>query len=117
MQLFDTSVWIDHFRTGCRSLEIALANDTALIHPRIIGELAVGSITKRELVLKDLRALPLAPEVALDEILIFVKNFRLYSRGLSLVDVELMASALVCEAELVTFDRRLLACWNAISRG
>lgn len=41
--LIDTSVWIDHFRNGNEALVELMAQDRALIHPMVIGEIACGT--------------------------------------------------------------------------
>ncbi len=114
LYLFDTSIWIDHFRVGHPGLQAALEQDQALTHSRVVGELAVGSIPRRQTTIDSLLLLPFAPEIQLRELLRFIERFRLYSRGLSLVDVELIASALVAEARLITLDRKLRAAWKAV---
>lgn len=47
MILVDTSVWVDHFRTGNRKLADLLDEEQVLMHPFVIGELACGSLRKR----------------------------------------------------------------------
>ena len=66
MILVDTSVWIDHLRTGEQGLEQLLQHGRVSAHPFVIGELACGNLQNRETVLMLLHELPRAP-VATDE--------------------------------------------------
>jgi len=42
MILVDTSVWIDHFRSGVDALANVLESAKVMTHPFVIGELACG---------------------------------------------------------------------------
>jgi predicted nucleic acid-binding protein len=42
--LADTSVWIDHLRSGDKDLRKQLSQWQIVIHPFIIAELALGSL-------------------------------------------------------------------------
>jgi predicted nucleic acid-binding protein len=46
MILVDTSVWIDHLRTGEPALADALTHGQVLVHPFVLGELACGNLRK-----------------------------------------------------------------------
>lgn len=107
--LVDTSVWIDHFHRGDGVLEDLLRRDQVWTHELVIEELALGSIQRRELVLRDLKALRHADSVDLDEFLSFVTSRKAWGKGLSVVDVHLLASTLITPgARLWTRDKRLL---------
>lgn len=43
--LVDTSVWIDHLRSGDKALDQALTKGDVLMHPFVFGELACGTRT------------------------------------------------------------------------
>ena len=106
--LVDTSVWIDHLHRSDAALIRLLEANLVVTHPRVIGELALGSIRNRTEVLGLLTGLPLAATARHDEVLLLIENRRLYGRGLSIVDVELLASALVGpDTRVFTRDRRL----------
>ena len=47
MILADTSVWVDHLRTGDPVLVDLLESDRVGIHPFIIGEIALGHLKAR----------------------------------------------------------------------
>jgi predicted nucleic acid-binding protein len=49
----------------------------------------------------------LAPAIAFDEYMRFVELNRLYGAGIGIVDVHLLASALLADATLWTDDKRL----------
>jgi len=61
MVLVDTSVWINHLRRANRDLITLLESTLVLVHPFVIGELACGTLRRREEVLQWLRLLPNAP--------------------------------------------------------
>jgi predicted nucleic acid-binding protein len=105
--LVDTSVWVDHLRTGNQRLKSLLHEEQVLTHPFVIGELACGAVRNREEVLGLLKALPGAQVAEHDEVLRFIGGRRLYGRGIGWVDAHLLASALLSGAALWTFDREL----------
>ncbi len=107
MVLVDTSVWVDHFRKGMPQLKKLLMNGQAICHPLIIGELACGHLKKRSEVLSLLQALPQAITVDHDEIFYFIEERRLMGRGIGIVDIHLLASAVLTHVPLWTTDKRL----------
>ncbi|HRN30270.1 MAG TPA: PIN domain-containing protein [Terrimesophilobacter sp.] len=108
MILVDTSVWIDHFHHTDNELVRLLDNAMVLQHPLVVGELALGALRDRDRIIDLLRNLPAAPVASHDEVLHFVDTYRLYGRGLSLVDAHLLASVLLAPgATLFTRYRRL----------
>lgn len=109
MILVDTSVWIDHFRRGIPAFGDLLEAGGVQTHDGVIGELAIGSLAKRDQVLTDLLSLPRAPVASHDELLALIDHERLWGKGLGWVDVHLMASARLSSVPLWTFDRRLAA--------
>ncbi len=56
--LIDTSVWVDHLRTTDKVLAALLDTAMVLAHPFVIGELALGNLRHREIVLTALADLP-----------------------------------------------------------
>ena len=44
MILVDTSVWVDHLRFGDEALAGLLETGRVLVHPFVIGELALGNL-------------------------------------------------------------------------
>lgn len=110
MILVDTSVWVDHLRSGSRQLAGLLENGAVLMHPFVLGEIACGSLAKRALILELLHDLPMAPAAEPREVLGFIEQERLYGKGIGYVDAHLLASvALTPDAKLWTSDKRLHA--------
>lgn len=108
MILVDTSIWIDHFRTRDDSLSRLLADENVLIHPFIIGELALGFLRDRQLLLQQWSALPLAPIVSPNDVLHFISGRELFGIGIGYVDAHLLASLTIMDGPgLWTRDRRL----------
>jgi predicted nucleic acid-binding protein len=90
-----------------------LEDGEVLLHPWVLGEIALGSLgRKRSAILSDLALLPTAPIVDHDEVLAFVDHHALAGSGLGWVDTQLMASARLIAAELWTNDRRLARAWQ-----
>ncbi|MCA1709683.1 MAG: type II toxin-antitoxin system VapC family toxin [Actinobacteria bacterium] len=110
MILVDTSVWIDHLRSGEPSLAAALEGGRVMMHPFVLGELACGNLANRSEVLELLADLPAAPTATDPEALDFIERRALMGRGIGYIDVHLLASiALSGDARLWTRDRRLAA--------
>jgi len=105
--LVDTSVWVNHLRRGDEKLRTLLDAGEVLCHPFIIGELACGSIAKRNEILDLLNALPQATIAEHDEVMHFLDHNLLYGRGLGWIDAHLLASASLSKARLWTADRAL----------
>ncbi len=110
MILIDTSVWIEHLRTGDRELAHLLDTDQALVHPFVIGELACGNLARRQEILAMLQDLPAIPAAEDSEVLYFIERNGLMERGIGYIDVHLLAAVtLVPPARLWTRDKRLEA--------
>jgi predicted nucleic acid-binding protein len=106
MILVDTAVWIDHLhKTEARLVDL-LGLDQVDCHPLIAEEIALGSIRECDLVLDLLANLYRFPTVGHREMLDFTQRRRLWGRGLSAVDVHLLAAVtLVPGAQLWTRDK------------
>jgi predicted nucleic acid-binding protein len=90
--LADTSVWIDHFRSGDKDLQKALRQGQIVIHSWIIAELALGSLRERSKTLATLNLLPHLRVAQLNEVRLMIEARRLYSLGIGLTDAQLIAS-------------------------
>ena len=118
MILVDTSVWVDHLRVGDADMQRALDAAEVFIHPYVIGEIALGQLPRRALILDLLATLPVVPVVSTKECLTFVERHHLFGRGIGYVDVHLLASAaLAHETRLWTRDRRLFDAAAALGVG
>jgi predicted nucleic acid-binding protein len=105
--LVDTSVWVDHLRKDDGDLRTLLEQEEVLCHPFIIGELACGTMKNRTEFLELLQVLPQVLVAEHEEVMHFVNYRRLYGRGLSWIDLHLLASTSLSKARLWTRDRPL----------
>jgi predicted nucleic acid-binding protein len=105
--LADTSVWIELFRSGGRTLRELLEAGQIVMHDLILGELACGSLNDRQTTLRLLKQLPSIPPAQHQEVMDFVELNRLYGLGLGWIDMHLLAAARLGRCELYTLDRRL----------
>ncbi len=108
MILVDSSVWVDHLRSGDATLARLLNDGRVIAHPFVVGELALGSLRQRELILTALQDLPQAVVASDIEVLRFINQQALYGLGIGYVDAHLLASVrLTAGGSLWTRDRRL----------
>lgn len=106
--LADSSVWIDHIRRPDVALSRALSEGLVVVHPFVLGEIALGSIKDRGEAVSALRALPEARVARPGEVLALIERHRLFGTGVGYVDAHLLASALLTPGTtLWTRDRRL----------
>jgi predicted nucleic acid-binding protein len=106
--LADTSIWIDHFRTGNAELREHLDKGRIVIHPFIIAELALGSLRGRVKTLALLDLLPQITVARLSEVRLAIEARRLYNLGIGLTDAHLIAAVLINPATLLwTRDKPL----------
>lgn len=107
MTLVDTSVWVDHFRSGNSALVRLLEAGDVISHPFVIGELSLGGLKRRDEILNLLESLPSTMPAAHPEAMRLIDRHRLFGKGLGWVDVHLLASALIEKLSFWTLDRRL----------
>jgi predicted nucleic acid-binding protein len=108
--LVDTSIWVDHLWVGDERLAALLDGGEVLAHPFIIGELALGNLRRRYVVLSDLFRLPQADVASNDEVLQLIDRETLFDRGIGYVDAHLLAATrLTTDTRLWTRDRTLNA--------
>lgn len=114
MILVDSSVWVEHLRSGDAELAAALADGLVLGHRWVIGELALGGASPE--VQQLIGQLPQAEHASDDEVMVLISSAVLAGRGIGWVDAALLASArLTPGARLRTRDRRLRAAAKALS--
>jgi hypothetical protein len=107
MRLVDTSVWVNHFKTGEPELTRLLETSQILMHPGVIGELALGTLRQRETILSALKDLPQAVTASEEEVLESIERHQLFGMGIGYIDAHLLASARLNAARLWTHDKRL----------
>jgi predicted nucleic acid-binding protein len=108
--LVDSSVWVDHLCASDQTLVRLLENGQVLVHPFVIGELALGYIRQRSKLLAALQDLPQAGVASDHEVLRFIERHELFGLGIGYVDVHLLAAVrLTPPAVLWTRDKRLLS--------
>jgi predicted nucleic acid-binding protein len=108
--LVDTSVWVEHLRNSDAGLAGLLDANRVLIHPFVIGELALGRLRQRKMILGSLSNLPQAQTAADAEVLRFIEAAQLHGLGIGYIDAHLLASArLTPDCGLWTHDKRLRA--------
>jgi predicted nucleic acid-binding protein len=110
MILVDTSVWIDHLRSGNSTLVRLLEASAVFAHPWVAGELALGNLKNRTEILTLLQDLPQAMKADSREVLTLISRESLYGIGIGYVDAQLLAATrLTPGTTLWTKDKRLSA--------
>lgn len=108
MILVDTSVWINHLRSGNHRLAELLEQNRVVMHPMVIGELACGNLQNRQQLLQLWQSQDSLQAVSHDEALYFIEQNGLMGKGIGYVDVHLLASvALATGVKLWSRDKRL----------
>lgn len=108
MILVDTSVWIDHLANEDATMARLLADRRVLRHPFVIGELSMGNLRDRRVILDGLCRLPSAILAKHDEVLHIVESYGLFGIGIGYVDAHLLATTRITpETALWTRDKRL----------
>ena len=108
MILIDTSVWVDHLRASNKALVALLDTGMVLAHPFVIGELALGNLRQRGIVLEAMADLPHANVATDPEVRHFIERHGLFGCGIGYIDAHLLAAVqLTAGTELWTNDKRL----------
>jgi predicted nucleic acid-binding protein len=106
--LADTSVWIDHFRSGNAEMREQLTQGNIVIHPFIVAELALGSLRERAKTIALLDLLPQVRVAQIGEVRLMIEARHLDSLGIGLIDAHLIASVFLdSSTRLWTRDKRL----------
>lgn len=120
--LIDTGVWIDylHGHPSVIKLQTLLEENLACMHTWIEGELRSGSIKNREIFFDSLSKLTYIPTISEPILFRFIETQKLFGLGLSIVDINLYASAKAEQVKIWTKDKNLIAickksdlCFNA----
>ncbi len=108
MTLVDTSIWVDHFHRGSPTLRELLRDAEVMVHPFVVGELALGEIENRAEIMGLLHNLPEVGIAAHAEVIHLVESRHLGGSGIGWIDAHLIASAMIARARLMTKDKVLL---------
>lgn len=108
MILADTSVWVDHFRSGDAELARQLQANNISIHLFVITELALRKLPDRARTIRYLELLPAAKVAQTDEVRRMIEAHALFRRGIGFVDAHMIASAFLTPHTLLwSRDKRL----------
>ena len=115
MILVDTSIWIDHLRGGDPSLVALLQSNRVVTHDYVIGEIALGTLHKRNVILDSLDNLPKLSLATDPEVRHVIEREKLFGRGIGCVDAHLIAAVkLAPGTELWTRDKRFRSVLEAL---
>ena len=95
MILADTGIWVDYFRGRKSGMQKLLENGQVAMHPFIVAEIALGSLHNRRKTLAEMAALWEVNVARLAEVRRMIEAHKLYSKGIGLTDVHLLASCLI----------------------
>jgi predicted nucleic acid-binding protein len=110
MILADTSIWIDHLRSRDPKLSALIEAQVIICHAFVIGEIALGSIRRRDVVLENLDELPRLDMADDAEVRFLIEQEKLFSRGIGYIDAHLIASARLEPGTLIwTRDKKFNA--------
>ena len=99
---------VGHFKLRNEHLVALLESDRVVCHPYVVMEVACGTPPSRQAVIAMLAELESMPTATPDEVLALIERRNLYGRGCGLVDLSLLAAALLAGQTLVwTLDKRL----------
>lgn len=108
--LVDSSVWVGHFKQRNEHLVVLLLNGMVVCHPYVVAEVACGTPPSRQAIIGMLGELESTPVATQTELLAMLNARQLYGRGrgCGLVDISLLASALLLgNVRIWTLDKRL----------
>ena len=110
MLLVDSSVWVRRIPATDDVLASLLNANRVLMHPFVIGELALGHLPRRAAFLERLHNLPKAMMASDAEVLRLIEQQNLVGAGIGYVDAHLLAATrLTLGAKFWALDKRLSA--------
>lgn len=108
MIIVDSAVWIDHHHKNIAALDDLMALRGAIMHPFVLGEIALGNLLSREAFIAFARDLPEPPIAEPTEVLNLIVNAQLEGSGIGYVGAHLLASTMLVPGGLLwTSDKRL----------
>ncbi len=93
--LADSSVWIANFRSPDELFAELGRSRRLRIHPFVIGELALGTLPRRDRTLADLAAIRTVRVATHLEVMDLIEAEGLSGRGIGYVDAHLLAACLI----------------------
>jgi predicted nucleic acid-binding protein len=105
--LVDSNVWIFHWRNQNPLLMDMMEDGEIWTHPIVVGELGMGKLSAREMTLWNLTRLGRPPLATDGETRQMVEGRRLWGRGIGWNDAKILASVVIGNCFLWTYDRRL----------
>jgi predicted nucleic acid-binding protein len=106
--LADTSIWVDRLTRGDEMMASLLDAEVVLMHPFIMGEIALGNLPRRAETLSNLNKLPKAATVDFAEVISFIERNNIFGTGIGYVDAHLLvATTMTSDVRLWTRDNRL----------
>ena len=110
MILFDTSIWVDHFRRRDPRLAAMIVDEAVACHPYVLGELLLGGLPADSEAGELLYELPVPHVASPGEAETFIIENRLSGTGIGYVDAHLLLSArLTFSGQVLTRDKHLHA--------
>jgi predicted nucleic acid-binding protein len=103
--LVDTSVWIDHFKKKNNTLSQWILDGMVCTHPLIIQEICLGDFKQKTMIVDSLKHLILVPMISHQEFILFSSKHNFKKVGV--VDVHILASAILSRCSLITSDKAL----------
>ncbi len=103
----DSSVWIGHFKKADSKLISLLEADEVFLHPFVMQELYLGRPKGKELVFERLGKLPCFSILSDDQFRYFVNRYKIFGKGIGIIDSHLLGSAHLHKVNLYTFDKKL----------
>jgi predicted nucleic acid-binding protein len=108
--IVDTGIWVDHLKVADRHLATLAERLEALVHPHVLAELALGSLSNRARLLERMAGMPQPPVARHAHVMQIIEAEQLFSTGIGYVDAHLLASARLLPGSRVwTRDGRLHA--------
>lgn len=108
MILPDAAIWIDHIHGKDEQLVALLRVGRVLVHPFVVGEIALGSMKRYDAIIESLTTLKPAPVASDDEVRVMIRQHKIMGAGIGYVDAHILASAMLVSGSAVwTRDKRL----------
>jgi predicted nucleic acid-binding protein len=90
--LANSSIWIDHIAGNPTLLAGLLRERRVAMHPIVMGEIAMGSLSNRQSFIHELKKLPQTQVSSNAEVMAMVEWQKLFSTGIGFADAHLLAA-------------------------